>query len=140
MTRFDTVFDTACQTAGLGWVSVYDTQDKQLKADKQISMYPCVLRSFSEPVTPLYDIQNRFIREMNLYIIHVGFTHKTPELINEDLEDIMTRFNLMRDYMRRHGCEIEFLTAPLPSWQQFGNVDEFGFVYSLKVTYKSCLT
>lgn len=137
MTNFDTIFDNACNAAGLSWLFIYDNKDRNLKVDGEMTDVPCVLRWFREEVLPLFDQLQRVERTMLLYIVHVGFESTSSEDINENLEDVMNKFIAFRDYMKRAGVEVAINGRPFPQWEQT-DYDEYGLVFNLTVKYSIC--
>lgn len=138
MTKYDTIFNQAAITAGFSWNFVYDNADRSVQLDSTIECYPCILRSFQESVEPLFDEQQRVRRTMSLYIIHVGFTHVTAEEINVNIEDVLQKFIVFREHLRRSGVQVTFNGSPFPNWQRT-DMDEYGLVINLTCVYSSCL-
>lgn len=137
MTNFDNIFNDACNAAGLSWLFIYDNKDRNLNVDGEMTDVPCVLRWFREEVLPLFDQLQRVERTMLLYIVHVGFESTTSEDINENLEEVMNKFIVWREYMKRAGVEVTVNGRPFPQWEQT-DYDEYGFVFNLTVKYSIC--
>lgn len=137
MTQLDTIFDNACTAAGLSWLFVYDTPDRNIKIDGDVTQYPCVLRLFRETVRPLFDQLQRVERSMSLYIVHAGFTIDTSEQLNINLDEIMNAFIIWRESMRRAGVEVIINGAPFPTWE-VTDMDEYGYTFDLTLRYSIC--
>jgi hypothetical protein len=137
MTDFDTKFNEAAEIAELSWVYVLSNQDRNTTIDSKQITYPCIFRSFSEPTKPLFDMLQRYERDMSLYIVAIGFQKATTEQISEDLEDIMARFVILREELRRRGIEIEFKETPFPNWEKT-EIDEYGIVFNVTAKYTIC--
>jgi hypothetical protein len=137
MTKLDTIFDTCASASGFSWIFVYENADRNVKVDRDIDVYPCILRAFNEPTVPLFDAQSRMEKEMSLYIIHKGFTQQTAEEININLEEIMTKFVAFRELLRRAGVEVIMNGRPFPNWERT-NGDEYGYVFNLTIRYSIC--
>lgn len=137
MNKFDTIFNAAAQAADINWIFSYDNADRNLKIDGEIFDYPCIIRMFREPVQPLFDSRENVERGLSLYIVHVGFEDATSEEINEHLDEIMAKFVLWREAMRRAGVEITINGRPFPAWE-LTDLDEYGYVYDLTAKYSTC--
>ena len=139
MTIFDTIFNNACIEAGFTQYIVYSNKDRDIKTDRHVTSFPALFRQFTEELRPLFDEQQRYERNMVLYCAHVGFIKATPEDISVNLEDIMDKFVVFREYLRRHNIQVEFTNSPFPQWE-VTKVDDYGYVFNLKLTYpKACL-
>lgn len=138
MTKFDEIFDNATTTANIDWVFVYSNADRNISVDSKVYDYPCIFRAFRETVNPLFDNRQNVEREMMLYIVHVGFADETAEQLNENLQEIMDKFIIWREAMRRAGVEVTINGRPFPNWEQT-DLDEYGYVFNLTVKYSLCL-
>lgn len=138
MTVFDTIFQECAFESGFSWSFVYGQKDKNIITDRNITDYPCILRTFNEPLQPLFDPQQRVSRDLNLYIIHLGFKKDSSEDINVNLESIMLNFVAFRELLRRKGIDVVLNSKPFPNWQTL-DCDEYGYVFNLTCTYSLCL-
>lgn len=138
MTALDTIFNNSAKAVGLAWFIVEDVPDRTQHASKQYK-FPCIWRNFNESITPLFDNGQRVEREMSLYFVQIGFSKLTKETINENIEDLMTKYIAFKDLMNRAGVELSFNGKPFPNWKQT-NYDEYGLVINLTARYSLCLT
>jgi len=139
MTTFDTILNNACIEAGFQQIIVYSNKDRDIKTDRHATAFPVMFRAFSEHIQPLFDEQQRYERIMTLYCAHVGFTKATPDDISVNLEDLMDRFIVFREYLRDSKIQVAFTTAPFPQWEMT-KADDYGLVFNVKMTYpKPCL-
>lgn len=138
MTTFDTYFDLAAKEADLSWCFVYDNSSRNIEIDRKLNKFPVIFRSFSEPLQPNFNKRNSFDREMSLYICEVGFDNATSEVLSSNLELIMSKFIIFRNFLRRKGIELTFTQKPFPNWMQT-NYKEYGYVFNLTANYSTCL-
>jgi len=138
MTTFDTIFQDCARKSGFSWVFAYGQKDKNIITDRNITDYPCILRTFNEPLQPLFDPQRRVSRDLSLYIIHIGFKQVSSEDINANLEQIMFSFMDFRNLLRSKGIECNLTQKPFPNWQNL-DCDEYGYVFNITCTYSLCL-
>jgi hypothetical protein len=137
MTKFDTIFNDSAIGAGLSWVFMYDNADRSIRIDSEVTDYPCILRSFRESTVPLFDAQQRWEKQLLLYIVHTGFASDTSEQLNENLEEIMLKFIQWRELMRRAGVEVTINSKPFPQWEQTDD-EEYGYIFDLTCKYSIC--
>lgn len=138
MTQFDIIFDSCAKQSGLAWYLVDKLPQAGVQGAKQYK-YPCIWRNFNEQFQPLFNLTRQVEREMSLYFVEIGFTKKTKEMINEDFENLMTKYVSFRDLMYRRGIDLQFTQKPFPNWKQT-DYDEYGIVFNLTAKYSECLT
>ena len=137
MTQFDTIFDSCAKQSGLAWYLVDKLPQSGVQGAKQYK-YPCIWRDFYEPTKPLFNLTKQIEKTMNMYFVEIGFSKKTKEIINEDFENIMNRYIVFRDLMKRRGIDLQFISIPLPN-AKATDFDDYGITFNLTATYSQCL-
>jgi len=138
MTAFDQIFNDCAKSVGLAWFLTENLPDQNIRAGNQYK-FPCIWRNFNEPFQPLFDNSQSYEREMSLYFVHIGFDKLAPEKINENILDLMYKYEAFKDLMQRRGILLSFSQKPFPNWKQT-NYNEYGIVFNLTATYSKCLT